>query len=96
VWSNRGRKPNYSEKDWPFSTLPTTNPSWPDRAWTQATAMGSQRLSNSLSYGTANTTSNYGAIANSPALQFTTARTEFSQAAMSSPMYSASVLNVHN
>jgi hypothetical protein len=34
----------YSEKTCPSTTLSTTNPTWLDRVWTRAAAVGSQRL----------------------------------------------------
>jgi hypothetical protein len=37
-------KQKYSEKTFPSTTLSTTNPTWPDRARTQAAAVGSRRL----------------------------------------------------
>jgi hypothetical protein len=37
-------KPNYLEKTCTCATLSTTNPTWPDRTWTRATMVGSQRL----------------------------------------------------
>jgi hypothetical protein len=37
-------KPKYLEKTCLSATLSTTNPIWPDRALTRATAVGSQRL----------------------------------------------------
>jgi hypothetical protein len=44
-WNDDWRgKPKYSEKSCPSAALSTTNPTWPDRAWTQAATVRGQRL----------------------------------------------------
>jgi hypothetical protein len=57
VWSSRWNKncqgkPKYSEKTCPSTTLPTTNPTWPDLG-SNPGRRGGKPANNRLSYGTA-------------------------------------------